>query len=72
MTDLLPPVAWHISSRCADTGASCVEAGPLRDDSGRIAIRHSAARDAATIVYGHTEWSTFIDALKRGQFAAGR
>ncbi|WP_084261607.1 DUF397 domain-containing protein, partial [Micromonospora rifamycinica] len=51
MNDAMPEVAWHISTKSDSNGGSCVEAGPLLDGSGRVAVRHSKARDAATIVY---------------------
>jgi len=68
MSETLPAVAWHISTRSADTGASCVEAGPLADGSGRVALRHSKAPDAATIVYTRAEWDAFIGGVKDGEF----
>jgi hypothetical protein len=68
MTETLPPVAWHISSRSADSGGSCVEAGPLADGSGRVALRHSKAPDAATIVYTRAEWDAFVAGVKGGEF----
>lgn len=37
----LANLGWHISTRSEDNGMSGVEAGPLRDGSGRVAVRHS-------------------------------
>ncbi|HEY0697149.1 MAG TPA: DUF397 domain-containing protein [Micromonospora sp.] len=62
------PVAWHISSYSADNGGSCVEAGPVRDESGQVAVRHSKARRAGTIVYPATGWSSFLRGVKNGEF----
>jgi hypothetical protein len=68
MSEALPAVAWHISTRSADNGGSCVEAGPLDDGSGRVALRHSRHPDDATIVYTRAEWDAFIGGVKDGEF----
>ncbi|MFJ8689830.1 DUF397 domain-containing protein [Micromonospora wenchangensis] len=68
MSGSLPAVAWHISTKSNDNGGSCVEAGPLLDGSGRVAVRHSKARDAATIVYTADEWAAFVGGVKDGEF----
>ncbi|MEV4831484.1 DUF397 domain-containing protein [Micromonospora sp. NPDC049257] len=68
MSEIMPEVAWHISTRSPDNGGNCVEAGPLLDGSGRVAVRHSKARDAATIVYTADEWAAFVDGVKVGEF----
>lgn len=68
MSTSLPSVAWHISTYSADNGGSCVEAGPLMDGSGRVAARHSKARNAAIILYTRTQWQAFISAVKEGRF----
>lgn len=68
MSEDLPAVAWHISTRSADNGGSCVEAGPLADGSGRVAVRHSKAPDGPVIVYTRAEWAAFIGGAKDGEF----
>ncbi|WP_203865696.1 DUF397 domain-containing protein [Plantactinospora endophytica] len=68
MSDSLPAVAWHISTKSASNGGSCVEAGPVLDGSGRIAVRHSKAPDAAVIVYTREEWDAFLAGAKDGEF----
>jgi hypothetical protein len=68
MSESLPPVAWHISTKSDNYGGSCVEAGPLLDGSGRIAVRHSKAPDAAVIVYTRAEWDAFLAGAKDGEF----
>ena len=60
MSEDLPAVSWHISTYSNSNGGSCVEAGPVRDGSGRVAVRHSQARDAGTIVYSGAQWTTFL------------
>ncbi len=51
----LAAVSWHINTRSHDNGASCVEAGPLRDGSGRVAVRHSNYPHDVVIVYTRAE-----------------
>ena len=72
MSPSRPRATWHISSYSADNGGSCVEAGPLCDGSGRVAVRHSKAPDAATIVYAKSDWATFVLGIKTGEFDRGR
>lgn len=67
-TDLLNNVAWHVSTRSASGGPNCVEAGPLADGSGRVAVRHSRHRDGSVIVYTRTEWEAFLAGVKGGEF----
>lgn len=64
----LPAVDWHISSRSGDGSGNCVEAGPILDGTGRIAIRHSHHPDGTVIVYTQTEWRAFIAGTKAGEF----
>jgi hypothetical protein len=64
----LPPVDWHISTESPSADGSCVEAGPVLDGSGRVAVRHSKAPDAAIIVYTRAEWDAFLDGAKDGDF----
>jgi hypothetical protein len=64
----LAGVAWHISTRSDSGGASCVEAGPLADGSGRVALRHSRNPDGPTIVYTRAEWEAFLAGARDGEF----
>jgi hypothetical protein len=45
-----------------------VEAGPLSDGTGRIAVRHSKIRDGATIFYTRPEWEAFVAGVRAGEF----
>jgi hypothetical protein len=45
-----------------------VEAGPLPDGSGRVAVRHSRHRDDAVIVYTRAEWEAFTAGVRLGEF----
>lgn len=64
----LDRVAWRISTRSGNGGGNCVEAGPLTDGSGRVAVRHSRDPDGSVIVYTRAEWEAFIDGAKDGEF----
>ncbi|WP_308249886.1 DUF397 domain-containing protein [Sphaerisporangium fuscum] len=64
----LPDIAWHISTKSENGGGSCVEAGPLADGSGRVAVRHSHHPDGEVIVYTRAEWQAFIAGVKDGEF----
>lgn len=64
----LSGVDWHISSKSASNGGNCVEAGPLNDGTGRVAVRHSHHPDGPVIVYTHTEWAAFLNGVRNGEF----
>lgn len=61
-------VAWHISSYSTNGGGSCVEAGPLNDGSGRVAVRHSHHPEGTEIVYTREEWAAFAAGMRAGEF----
>jgi hypothetical protein len=61
-------VAWHISTFSDNGGGNCVEAGPLADGTGRVAVRHSHRPDAETIVYTRAEWEAFLAGVRNGEF----
>jgi hypothetical protein len=64
----LTGVAWHISTKSANTNGQCVEAGPFNDGTGRVAVRHSRQRDGHVIIYTRAEWEAFIHGAKNGEF----
>jgi hypothetical protein len=64
----LAGIRWRISSRSDSGGGQCVEAGPLADGSGRIAVRHSHHPDGSLIVYTRAEWDAFLAGAKDGEF----
>jgi hypothetical protein len=64
----LASVDWRISTRSEDNGMSCVEAGSLRDGSGRVAVRHSHRPHGAVIVYTRAEWEAFTVGVRLGEF----
>jgi hypothetical protein len=57
-------VAWHVSTRSGNGDGNCVEAGPVLDGSGRIAVRDSKDRTGPVLVYGTTGWTAFLTTLK--------
>ncbi|WP_405147842.1 DUF397 domain-containing protein [Sphaerisporangium sp. NBC_01403] len=62
-------VAWHVSTFSADGGGGdCVEAGPVLDGTGRIAVRHSQHPEGPAIIYTRTEWGAFISGVRAGEF----
>ncbi len=64
----LARIDWHISTWSDDNGMSCVEAGPLRDGSGRVAVRHSHHPHDSVIVYTRAEWAAFTAGVRLGEF----
>jgi hypothetical protein len=64
----LTGIRWQKSTRSPDNSGNCVEAGPLSDGSGRVAVRHSHHPDAAVIVYTRAEWDAFLAGAKDGEF----
>lgn len=66
--DELGRVAWHISSFSDSSGGNCVEAGPLADGSGRVAVRHSRHRNGDVVIYTRAEWQAFLAGVAHGEF----
>ncbi|GAB3649994.1 DUF397 domain-containing protein [Glycomyces tarimensis] len=61
-------IRWHVSTRSAGDNGQCVEAGPLADGSGRVAVRHSHHPEGSVIVYTRAEWEAFLAGAKDGEF----
>jgi hypothetical protein len=66
--DDLTGVIWHVSTRSSGGGGNCVEAGPLADGSGRVAVRDSKDRGGAVILYSRAQWNSFLTGAKNGDF----
>ncbi|MEO3745184.1 DUF397 domain-containing protein [Plantactinospora sp. B5E13] len=66
----LPEVAWHISSKSDGGSGNCVEAGPVLDNSGRVAVRDSKDRSGPVLVYTNNQWGVFLTALKDNALCA--
>ncbi|GIG88801.1 DUF397 domain-containing protein [Plantactinospora endophytica] len=67
----LPEVAWHVSTRSGSGSGNCVEAGPVLDGSGRVAVRDSKDRGGHVLVYRNAGWNAFLDALRGGRLGPG-
>jgi hypothetical protein len=67
----LSNVQWHISTRSSSGGGDCVEAGPLNDGTGRVALRHSKHPDGPVIIYTRAEWDAFVAGVKDNEFNFG-
>ncbi|GIH27009.1 hypothetical protein Aph01nite_53190 [Acrocarpospora phusangensis] len=67
-TEDLGVVTWHVSTESSSGGGQCVEAGPLADGTGRVAVRHSRHRDRGVIIYTRAEWEAFVGGVKNGEF----
>lgn len=66
--DELAGIRWKVSSRSNSNGGQCVEAGPLPDGSGRVAVRHSQHPEGSVIVYTRAEWTAFLAGARDGEF----
>jgi hypothetical protein len=64
----LAGIRWRVSTRSTNNGGQCVEAGPLSDGSGRVAVRHSHHPEGSVIVYTRAEWDAFLAGAKDGEF----
>lgn len=64
----LAGINWRTSTRSSSNGGQCVEAGPLADGSGRVAVRHSRHPEGSLIVYTRAEWVAFLAGAKDGEF----
>ncbi|MFA1551150.1 DUF397 domain-containing protein [Actinomadura chokoriensis] len=60
-------VQWRKSSRSADHGTDCVEVAALVAPNCVLA-RDSKDRAGPVLDFTSVEWSTFLDAVKRGAF----
>ncbi|MFK3980093.1 DUF397 domain-containing protein [Micromonospora sp. NPDC050397] len=67
----LPAVAWHISSRSGNGSGNCVEAGPILDGSGRVAVRHSHHPSGHVLVYSGAGWTAFLAGVRSTSFERG-
>lgn len=56
---------WRKPSRSGPISDNCVEVAPCGD---AVAVRDSRNPGFAALVFGRGEWSTFIDAAKRGEY----
>lgn len=67
----LPEVAWHISTKSDAGSGNCVEAGPILDGSGRVAVRHSHHPSGHVLVYSTAGWTAFLAGVRSASFERG-
>nr|MDT0659870.1 DUF397 domain-containing protein [Micromonospora sp. DSM 115978] len=68
-SDRLPSVGWRVSTRSGSGGGNCVEAGPVLDGSGRVAVRDTYDRGGPVLVYPGAGWTAFLTAVRSGDLA---
>ncbi|TDC32649.1 DUF397 domain-containing protein [Micromonospora sp. KC213] len=61
---MLPEVAWRISTKSDAGSGNCVEAGPVLDDTGRVAVRDSKDRDGTVLLFTVPGWKSFLDGIR--------
>ncbi|MFB9678839.1 DUF397 domain-containing protein [Streptosporangium vulgare] len=62
----LAEATWTKSTRSASNGGECVEVAGL--SGGRRAVRDSKDTTGPALVFTATEWTTFINGVKNGEF----
>jgi len=65
MTRNLSRAVWHKSSRSGGNGGNCVE---VAEFDTAVAVRDSKQPDGGMLLFSHNEWSSFVNATKKGEF----
>lgn len=65
MTPNMSRAVWHKSSRSGGNGGNCVEVAELDTT---VAVRDSKHPDGGMLVFSRSEWISFVDATKNGEF----
>ncbi|KUL37285.1 hypothetical protein ADL22_22070 [Streptomyces sp. NRRL F-4489] len=64
-------LAWVKSSHSEGNGGACLEMSPTAAPAqGVVPLRDSKAPDGPAIIVSVAGWSSFVDAVKNGEFAA--
>jgi hypothetical protein len=66
--EALAKVRWHISTRSSSGGGNCVEAGPLNDGTGRVALPPKTTNSTS----GHKRTHTYPASDSGGPAVPGR
>ncbi|MEU9795555.1 DUF397 domain-containing protein [Streptomyces sparsogenes] len=66
----LTVAAWIKSSYSTSSGGECVEFSPTFAPSGVIPVRDSKTPQGPAIAFPTTAWSSFVSAVKHGEFPA--
>lgn len=61
-------IGWRTSTRSDNAGGNCVEAGPVADATGRVAVRHSRHPDGRMFVYDRAAWVGLLVGAKADRF----
>ncbi|QKW06369.1 DUF397 domain-containing protein [Streptomyces sp. NA04227] len=64
----LSVAAWRKSSYSNADGGQCVEVAA--DFPGAVPVRDSKAADGPALIFGSAPWSTFVGAVRSGEFSA--
>ncbi|OMI33870.1 DUF397 domain-containing protein [Streptomyces sparsogenes] len=69
--DIDPTAAeWVKSSYSGSNGGQCLEFSPTFVLSGVIPVRDSKTPQGPAVVFPTTAWSSFVTAVRRGEFPA--
>ncbi|GIH73510.1 MULTISPECIES: DUF397 domain-containing protein [Sphaerimonospora] len=66
LTKELRTAAWRKSTRSGPEGGNCVEVATL--SQGRRGVRDSKDPTGPALIFTATEWHTFIQGVKDGEF----
>ncbi len=61
----LSRAVWRKSSQSGGNGGQCVEVA--RNLPGIVAVRDSKHRDGTVLIFGPSEWQSFISGVKAGE-----
>ncbi len=67
-TEQMYQVAWRVSTRSPNGSGNCVEAGPVLDGSGQVAVRNSRRPAGTVLTFSGPAWQAFVDAARSGCF----
>ncbi|MEU7852878.1 DUF397 domain-containing protein [Nonomuraea sp. NPDC049141] len=62
----LSAAVWRKSSRSSDNGGQCVEVA--MNLPGVVAVRDSKDPNGPKLLFSPTDWKTFVNSLKAGDF----
>ncbi|MQY15872.1 hypothetical protein SRB5_60640 [Streptomyces sp. RB5] len=62
---------WIKSSYSSNGGGACVEWAPSRAASGIVPVRDSKDPEGPALTFEPAAWSSFVAAVRRGEFPAG-
>ncbi|ARF53004.1 DUF397 domain-containing protein [Streptomyces gilvosporeus] len=60
---------WVKSSYSGGNGGQCVEYSKTFVHSGTVPVRDSKHPQSSVLIFSVSEWSSFVSAVKRGEFS---